>query len=550
MKRKNTPDRVCKKLPKKDMVFHPQSYLYDSLKRYISAAETNVKRVLEIKSDAIKKLTKQLGECKTALKNRDDQIKVLNNEKEVFNSIIYEQVNKFDGTYQSKIDQLEKDKEEMKKQLVDQEKKIELYESQLAENKSYIGDLPLKDIEKSKLMKKCKGLKQKLKSRELDLFQKELEKRDVIKLKDATQKKLDKISEENLEANEKLKEDKKIIESMKRENEDYRKTKEGYIALIELKILDLEQKVENIKQETALRLKKQLDETNVGIKKNKALEEKLKEKDREISAMTGFKEEITKKETQIAEMIAKVDENTKLQEELKIKRQEINDIKTERMDTLEKKDTIIEEMRVAIIKGEKNIEFLEKQLDDMMKNRDNAVLELNQKIKEEESKVASFQIFKTQNEIFEEQLNLKAKEIEDLKQDINEEKAIQLSLGEEMKHAIEQNTNKFKELIRAQQESSKKLLEGKDDEIFKLNDAKVKAKENENLLLELVKSKNFLIKTLEENLAVVKEHKDNLGKEDSVKKTAETSMLKQNITSETRNIEAALAGRGTKLHML
>ena len=152
-----------------------QNFTSELFKDNVSKVENNVRKVLNMKNDSITELKEELKECKITVRKRDEQIKMLDNEKEVFNQIIDAEVEKFDGTYQNKIDKLEAEKQNLTNQISEQERKLRYYEKHIAENKSKTNDKD--DWKIRKLVKKCKDLKVKVKSRDFEIFKKELERK-------------------------------------------------------------------------------------------------------------------------------------------------------------------------------------------------------------------------------------------------------------------------------------------------------------------------------------------------------------------------------------
>ena len=153
---------VQKKKTKNDVAKHFtdfQIFTSEVFKDNVAKVENILRKALNMKNDSITELKEELKECKITLRKRGDQIKMLDNEKEVFNQIMYAQVEKFDGTYQNKIDKLEAEKQDLTR-------KLRYYEKHPAETKSKTND---KDEWKlRKLVKKCKDLKMKVKSRDFE----------------------------------------------------------------------------------------------------------------------------------------------------------------------------------------------------------------------------------------------------------------------------------------------------------------------------------------------------------------------------------------------
>jgi len=597
MKRKYTRRNVASKISKQDNCLECQRFLTDSLSRHVASVEKKVEKVLDIKNDVIQKLTKELKECKAVLKNKDDLIKVLNNEKEVFNTIMYAEVQKFDGTYQSKIDNLEAENEELKKQIL----KWKYYETQQAEKTKTNSYEPSgKDnVKIRKLVKKCRDLKMKVKSREFDIFQKELEKKEVMKLVDAKDDTIEKGKKEISELTQKLNEEQKklsigsdTIDSMNKQGDllskEYRKLKlksvenENLITAKSIAISDLELKLKeeqdrtfslellhNSKEDLEEELRKQekrIEVMQVKINKGKELKEDLGKKEIEIEALkvklTEKEEVLMKKETLIDEMSVKVNKGELLDEALAMKEKQIKDLKLEMSqklkEELEKKAVEIEEIKDKLLKDKGTMDLVKEEYRNLkMKTDVNCELVrikdkeiLDKKFVEEEAKVSSLLTFKNQCKDLEEELNLTIKEVEELKQELAEEKAIQLSMEEDMKNLSEQNNERYKDLMRKQQESAKELLNRKDGEIVKLTDAKDQFKKKEHILMEIVKSKDLMIRILEENLAVLKMNNENESNKNAVQKVPENALAKQNISEQTKQLEKALASRNTSLNLL
>jgi len=255
-----------------------------------------------------------------------------------------------------------------------------------------------------KLVKKCKDLKLKVKSREFDIFQKELEKKEAMKLVDAKDDTIEKGKKEISELIQKLNEEQKklsigsdTIDSMNKQGDllskEYRKLK-----------------LKSVENENLIS-KKSLEISN--------LELKLKEEqDRTFSlellhnSKEDLEEELKKQEKRIEEMQVKINKGKELKEHLGKKEIEIGAIKVklkEKEEKLRNKETLIDEMSEKVNKGELLNEALalkEKQLEDLK-------MEMNQKLKEElDKKAINCKLFR-----------IKDKEISDVKQKFVEEEA-------------------------------------------------------------------------------------------------------------------------------
>ena len=293
-----------------------KSFISEIIQNHISRTEKGVRESLRTKNDFIKELQtvnaefkKQLKECKRNLKEKDDQIEVLDNEKEEFKRITFSEVEKFDETYQNKIEKLEVEKQEMKSN----------YEKLLAENQSKLDDnmdVSAKDNGKiSKLFRKYKDLKVKIKSKDLEIFKKEQEKKDLWKYIDSKveifktkntevldmENKLNKELANSKELEEELKKkdseieelklkiikDDEVIELMKRQsdvlNEERKnlklhlKTKDDQIKMKDISILDIEQKLKDEQEKSS--------SLQILNSRNEFIDEELKIKDREIGEL-------------------------------------------------------------------------------------------------------------------------------------------------------------------------------------------------------------------------------------------------------------------------
>jgi len=413
-----------------------QIFTSELLKDNVLKVQTNLRKVLNMKNVSIIKLKEELKECKITIAKRDDQIKMLDTEKEVFNQIMYAEVEKFDGTYQNKIEKLEAEKQELMKQISEQESKLKYYEEHLAENKSKTNN---KDEAKiRKIVKKCKDLKVKVKSRDFELFQKELEKKGMKKHIDV---KDDEIKKRDME----------IFDLKKRLN----KTEANSFSLESLN------------------------------KRNEDLEEELRRKEMKMEEM-------------------------KVQA---IKDEEANEVMRKHCDILN------EELRKLSSDPEAKEEIIK------MKNI--AILDINQKLKDEQSKYSSLDERNKMNELELAELKSKIEKNEDLEISLTERieeltetkrvqecemkkmKSEQISLDESYKRILEEKDEKIrslaernnlmcKDLLKKQQESAKILLETKTSEISILKDELEKAVKKEQILMKIMKSKELLIRTLEE----------------------------------------------------
>ena len=307
----------------------------------------------ELGNDSITELKEELKECKITVRKRDEQIKMLDNEKEVFNQIMYDQVEKFDGTYQNKIDKLEAEKQSLANQISEQENKLRYYEKHLAEDKSKTYDKEEGKIRK--LVKKCKDLKVKVKSRDFELFQKEMEKKDLKKLIDVKDDEIKKRDMEILNFDKKFNEKEAIsfsLESMNKRNADLEEE------LLKKNVKIEEMKVQAMKDDKAIEvMKKHSDALNEELRKLKshieAKDELIKMKDIDILDLDQkFKEDQSKcfslyegikiKDIELAELKSRIEKNDDLEisfaeriEELtetkRVQESEMNKIKLEQI---------------------------------------------------------------------------------------------------------------------------------------------------------------------------------------------------------------------------
>ena len=413
-----------------------QNFTSELFKDDVSKVENNLRKVLNMKNDSITELKKELKECKITVRKRDDQIKMLDNEKEVFNQIMYAEVEKYDGTYQNKIDKLEAEKQSLSNQISEQENKLRYYEKHLAEDKSKTYDKEEGKIRK--LVKKCKDLKVKVKSRDFELFQKEMEKKDLKKLIDVKDDEIKKREMEILNFDKKFNEKEAIsfsLESMNKRNAD-----------LEEELLKKNVKIEEMKAKAI-----KDDETiEVMTKHSDILNEEL----RKLSLNTEAKDELIKMKD-----IAVFDINQRFKEE---------QYKCYSLDKGNKmKDIELAELKSRIEKNE--------DLEISMAERIEELTETKRVQGSEMNKIKLEQIY-----------------LDEWFKKILEEK------DEKIKSLAERNNLMCKDLLRKQQESAKQLLETKNLEISTLKDELEKRVKKEQILMKIIKSKELLIRTLEE----------------------------------------------------
>ena len=222
-----------------------QNFTSELFKDNVSKVENNLRKVLNMKNDSITELKEELKECKITVRKRDEQIKMLDNEKEVFNQII--------------------EKQNLTNQISEQERKLRYYEKHIAENKSKTNDKD--DWKIRKLVKKCKDLKVKVKSRDFELFQKEMEKKDLKKLIDVKDDEIKKRDMEILNFDKKFNEKEAIsfsLESMHKRNADLEEE------LLKKNVKIEEMQVQAMKDDRAIEvMKKHSDALNEELRKLK-----------------------------------------------------------------------------------------------------------------------------------------------------------------------------------------------------------------------------------------------------------------------------------------
>ena len=131
-----------------------ESFTSEIFRTNVSRMEKIVRKAFEHKNDCIKqlqsinsKVKEELQECKLDLEKKYDIIKQLEDDKEEFEMITFAEVEKFDATYQNKIDTLEVDKREMENLLLKQEIMLKDHEKSIEQLKS---DLCVKNMVSSK----------------------------------------------------------------------------------------------------------------------------------------------------------------------------------------------------------------------------------------------------------------------------------------------------------------------------------------------------------------------------------------------------------------
>ena len=542
MKRKITRSsnsNVRKKQQKNDKFQESTSFLLDLLQSNVSLTENNVRKALDQKNIDINKLKSELKECKTTLKCRDDQIKVLDNEKEVFNQIMFSEVQKFDGSYQNRIDKLEAEKEEMKNQVLNYESKVKYYEKQLEENKSVMQDtsiLPIKDEEKArKLVKKCKELKVKVKSRDFEIFQKEMEKREMKKLIDAKDEKIQKNAKEIFNMDQKLKDEYEkyfsleILYKSKKNLEEELEKKDKEIEKMKLRFTN--------KEETIALMKEQSDALHdkcITLQFDLATNNKLiKAKDVEIRDNNRKLLE-EKSETDSLKTVNKI--NVDLEKKLEEKDFELGNIK---LQMVKDKETI--QISMSTLKqGFDTLKTKNGDLEEEMKIKDRELGELKQKsVADNEAIQMSMDKLK---EGFEKGLAEKDEEMKSMTEHNN------LMYRELLGNAAAQNDIKYKDLLRRQQETSKRLLENKNNEIMKLTKVQEQAEKKGNILMEIIKSKDLMIRKLEGNGEVMPSHESEnyINSQKDENDVVETPQNESDnmLSKETKHLESSLFKRG------
>ena len=159
------------------------NFTIEKLKNHLVRIEKNANKALMSKNYLIMKLqnencklNEKLEDCKELLENKDGQIKKLELEKEDFKTVTLTEVEKFDSIYQQKIDELEKEKQELKLTIVKQKDIINInHEQCLVKTKPKLKD----NSKNGKLIKKYKDLKITLKAKDLELMRKEEEKKNL-----------------------------------------------------------------------------------------------------------------------------------------------------------------------------------------------------------------------------------------------------------------------------------------------------------------------------------------------------------------------------------
>ena len=195
MKRKIRFNHVKKSLKKQktntlstQQVGEFNSFTTQLFQNHLSQTKEMVRDAFQLKDDIIKGLNNANNQVKDEVKyrelimeERDYQIEQLQKEKTELMKRLENKTN-YSETYQSKLHELKTDKQEKSNMISKQEKTIRDHEEDKRHNKTNMDDGNVVLATKiEKLMRKYKELKAKLKSRDLEIFQKEGEKTDLRK---------------------------------------------------------------------------------------------------------------------------------------------------------------------------------------------------------------------------------------------------------------------------------------------------------------------------------------------------------------------------------